>query len=175
MTRPGLRHPVLLASVAVSVLVLDQLTKTWAVRHLDDGHIIDLVGSLRLRLAFNTGAAFSSGTGFGPIIGIGAVVIVAVLVWTSRSVGSRLGMVAVGLVLGGALGNLTDRAFRQGEGFMGGAVVDWIDPQFWPIFNVADASIVVGGILLVFTVGLASGDEGDDHETTAPIADPSAD
>jgi signal peptidase II len=152
------------------VLLLDQVSKTWALHALDDGNIIELVGSLQLQLAFNTGAAFSSGTGFGPVIGVIAIAVVLVLIWTSRSVGSRLGTVAVGLVLGGALGNIADRAFRSGDGgFLGGAVVDWIDPQFWPIFNLADACVVVGGILLVFTVGLAP-----DKEEADPVSEPSS-
>jgi len=164
MPRPGLRHPALLLGVALSVLVLDQVTKHWAISDLADDHVIDVIWTIRFRLAFNTGAAFSSGTGFGKFIGLGAIAIVVVLLWTSRSVGSKVGTVAMGLVLGGAIGNLGDRLFRSGDGFMGGAVVDWIDPQFWPIFNVADAAIVVGGILLVLTVGLTS-----EEEEPAPV------
>ena len=59
-------------------------------------------------------------------------------------------MLSLGLVLGGALGNLVDRAFREGSGFLGGAVVDFIDLQWWPVFNVADTAVSVGGVLLVF-------------------------
>jgi len=54
-------------------------------------------------------------------------------------------------VLGGAIGNLVDRAFREGSGFLGGGVIDFIDPQWWPIFNVADMAVTIGGVLLVFT------------------------
>jgi len=60
-----------------------------------------------------------------------------------------LGQVAVGMVIGGALGNVADRLFR-GDGWLHGSVIDFIDPQWWPIFNVADIGVVVGGILLVF-------------------------
>ena len=152
----GARHPAIIGGVAVAVLVVDQLSKTWVVRHLSDGRTIDLVGSLRLNLAFNSGAAFSRGTGFGPLIGVLVIVVVVGLVWTGRSATSRLGAVAVGLVVGGALGNLSDRLLRAGPGgFLGGAVVDFIDLQWWPVFNVADSAVVVGGILLILTAGLA--------------------
>lgn len=146
---PG-RHPWLIAAVAVGVYALDQASKSWAVHRLSDGSTIDLVGSLRLNLAFNSGAAFSRGTGLGPAIGLLAIGVVIVLLWTSRSSASRLTSVAMGLVLGGAIGNLSDRLLREGPGgFLGGAVVDFIDLQWWPIFNVADMGVVVGGILLV--------------------------
>ena len=64
----------------------------------------------------------------------------------------HVGAVALGLVLGGAAGNLLDRLFREGSGFLGGGVVDFIDLQWWPIFNVADAAVTIGGLLLVFVV-----------------------
>jgi len=108
-----------------------------------------VVWTLRLMLTRNTGAAFSLGGGSGAIIGALALVVVGVLVWQGRTVGSRLGAVALGLVLGGALGNIADRAFRGDGGLFGGAVVDFIDFQWWPVFNVADMGVVIGGILLV--------------------------
>ena len=117
------RHLVLMGSVAVAVLAADQLSKSWAVERLSGGHTIDLIGSLRFNLAFNSGAAFSSGTGFGPVIAVLAILLVAALLWTGRSATSKLSAVAVGLIVGGALGNLTDRLLR-GEGpggFLGGA------------------------------------------------------
>ncbi|MDZ7734062.1 MAG: signal peptidase II [Acidimicrobiia bacterium] len=77
-----------------------------------------------------------------------ALVVVGALVWTGRSLSSRSGAVALGLVLGGALGNLADRAFR-GDGLLSGRVVDFIDLQWWPVFNVADMGVVVGAILLL--------------------------
>lgn len=152
------RHPSVIGAVALAVVLVDQLTKSWAVHRLSDGRTIDLVGSLRLNLTFNTGAAFSRGAGLGPVIGIAAVVVVVALVWTGRSATSRAGAVAVGLVVGGALGNLLDRAFRAGpDGLLGGAVVDFIDLQWWPVFNVADSAIVVGGLLLILTAGVSGG------------------
>lgn len=146
-------HLALVAGVALAVLVADQLSKWWAVENLDD-QIIDVVWTLRFNLTFNRGAAFSmgGGGGFGPLIGLLAVGVVGVLLYTGRQFGTKLGAVALGLVLGGAIGNLCDRAFR-GDGFMQGAVVDFIDVQFWPVWNVADMGVVIGGLLLAF-IGL---------------------
>jgi signal peptidase II len=141
----------LVLATAAIVVVLDQSTKTWAVNRLSAGRIIDLVGSLRLNLAFNQGAAFSVGDGWnlGPWIAVLALVVVSTLVFTGPTARSRVGAVAIGLVAGGALGNLLDRAFRAGSGFMGGRVVDWIDVQWWPVFNVADSAVCIGAVALV--------------------------
>jgi signal peptidase II len=138
----------LLAGVGAAVLAVDQLTKWWAVHSLSDGHTVDVVGSLRLRLAVNHGSAFSLAQGRGALISVLALVIVAVLVRSGRYATRAPSAVAIGLVVGGALGNLADRAFREGDGFMGGGVVDFIDLQWWPVFNVADSGVVVGALLL---------------------------
>jgi signal peptidase II len=144
----------LFAAVALSVLVVDQATKSWAVSALDDGQIIDVVGSLRFELAFNTGASFSlgSGRGIGPWVTVIAVGMVLALALGSTS-RTRAGAVAAGLIGGGAVGNLIDRAFRGDDGFLHGAVVDFINLQWWPVFNIADMGVVLGAILLVI-VGL---------------------
>jgi len=157
--RPPRRY-LLMALVGVSVLAVDQLTKTWALERLVEGPI-DLIGSLRLNLAFNTGTAFSmgSGKGLGPWISLLAIVVVVILALAGGTARTRLGAIAAGLVAGGALGNLGDRAFRGDDGFLHGAVVDFIDLQWWPIFNVADSAIVVGGILLVVVSMLTPVDE----------------
>jgi len=169
------RHPWLIAGVALAVYALDQASKSWAVHRLSDGSTIDLVGSLRFNLAFNSGAAFSRGTGFGPLIALLAIGIVVVLIWTSRSSTGRLTSVAMGLVLGGAIGNLSDRLLREGPGgFLGGAVVDFIDLQWWPIFNIADSAVVVGGILLVLSAGFGLGRGEDDEGVPADASDAGA-
>ena len=162
----GLRRYGLTAGVAVSVLILDQLTKWWALENLTTRNI-DLFWTLRLRLAFNTGAAFSLGDdqAFARFIPFVALLVVGIVMWQGRTIGSRLGAVALGLILGGAVGNLIDRAFRAGAGgLFSGAVVDFIDPQWFPIFNIADSGVVVGGFLLVF-VSLRA--PSDDVEPTA--------
>lgn len=139
-------------AVAALVVVADQLSKHWAVNALDGGRIIDVVGSLRFNLSFNDGIAFSQGGGLGPLVPILAIgVVAALLIAVGRST-SRWFTVAVGLVIGGALGNVVDRLFRN-RAWLRGAVVDFIDLQWWPVFNVADMAIVVGaGILLVATL-----------------------
>ncbi|MFM8389311.1 MAG: signal peptidase II [Actinomycetota bacterium] len=135
------------AAVALIVVVIDQLTKHWALNALDDGRIIDIVGSLRLNLAFNTGMAFAKGQGIGPVIAVVGVLVIAFLLVGLRR-DTAPGAVFVGLVAGGAAGNIIDRLFR-GDAWLHGAVVDFIDLQWWPIFNIADAGIVVGAASLV--------------------------
>jgi signal peptidase II len=139
--------------IAAAVVVLDQLTKHWALNALDDDHVIDVVGSLRFNLAFNKGMAFSSGDWLGPVIPFVAIgVAVVLLVSVKRTASTRWFIAAVGMVIGGSLGNVCDRLFRN-DGWFDGAVVDFIDVQWWPIFNVADIAIVVGGgILLLLTL-----------------------
>lgn len=138
----------LAAVIVVSLLVADQLTKNWALNRLDADRMIDVVWTLRFNLAFNTGMAFSRGPGMGPIIGVVSMIVVAVLIVSLRRSTSTLRTVASAAVIGGALGNIVDRLFR-GEGWMRGAVVDFIDLQWWPIFNIADIAIVLGGVALV--------------------------
>jgi len=130
------------------VYVADQLSKWWAVDTLDT-RTIDVVWTLRFRLALNHGAAFSLSQGRGALISLLALVVVGVLLRSGRHATRPLAAVALGLVLGGALGNLSDRAFREGEGFLGGGVVDFVDFQWWPIFNVADMGVVCGAVLLI--------------------------
>jgi signal peptidase II len=137
------------AAIVVVIVAVDQLTKTWALNTLGDGRVIDVVWTLRFNLAFNTGMAFSRGPGLGPVIGVLSLVIVVAVVMGLRRQRSWWRVVPGSAVVGGALGNIIDRLFRD-EGFMRGAVVDFIDFQWWPIFNVADMAIVTGGIALVY-------------------------
>lgn len=140
---------------ALGVVVADLLTKHWALGALSGGRTIDVVWTLRFNLHFNTGIAFSQLTGFGVIVGITAVIVaIALLVWSTRQP-STFVRLAIGLIVGGAIGNVLDRLFR-GAGWMRGAVVDFIDLQWFPIFNVADMGVSVGATLLVigaFVVG----------------------
>ena len=126
--------------------------------------IIHLFWTLQLNLTFNSGMAFGRGRGFGPIIAVVGVCLVAGLLLGTSRAPTKVAAVAGGLVLGGAISNLLDRFFREGSGFLGGRVVDFIDPQWYPVFNVADACVVIGGILLV-VVGVWS-------TPKHPIADP---
>jgi signal peptidase II len=141
-------------AVAVAVVIVDQLTKWWAVRTLDDRDI-DVFWTLRLHLSYNTGMAFSQGQNLGPLIGVVALVIVVVLLLSVRRTSSRLSEVVVGLIIGGAIGNIVDRLIREPYWLRGG-VVDFIDFQWFPIFNVADMAITIGGALLILTSYLGS-------------------
>lgn len=149
MAAPERRPTALPVLVAVGVLVIDQLTKHWAVNALADGRVIEIVWTLRFRLTFNTGMSFGMGEGLGPLVAPLAALVIVVLVWTVGRIPNLLGLISVGLIVGGAVGNLVDRAFRAGNGFLGGGVVDFVDLQWWPVFNVADMGIVVGAALLV--------------------------
>ena len=84
---------------------------------------------------------------------------------------SKFTPLAVGLIVGGAIGNLIDRAFRSDAGFLKGGVVDFVDLQWWPVFNIADAAIVVGGVMM-FWLGLKSAQEvPEDSDTSDSISD----
>ncbi len=144
----GSRRLVVVLAVAALVVAADQATKHWALNALDDG-AIDLVWTLRLRLTFNSGASFSIGAGRGGLIAAVGLVALAIVFRSVLRWEGRLAALGVGVAAGGALGNLVDRALRDGEGFLGGRVVDFVDLQWWPVFNVADVCIYVGAGLLV--------------------------
>ncbi len=134
--------------IAAGVVGLDQLTKHWAVNALADDDTIHVIWTLQLNLAFNSGMAFSRASGFGPVIAVVATVVIVWLLASLRTEASRLSTVGIGLVIGGAAGNLIDR-FARGQAWLRGSVVDFIDFQWFPIFNVADIAINVGAALLI--------------------------
>ena len=135
-------------TVAAVVVVIDQITKHWAVSTLDPDEVIHVFWTLQWNLSFNSGMAFSRGQGWGPIIGLLALLIVVFIVLSVRTNTSKVVAVAAGLVMGGAVGNLIDRVFR-GDGWLHGSVIDFIDFQWFPIFNVADICVNVGGALFI--------------------------
>ena len=142
--------------VGLVILLIDQLTKTWAKSAFGDEPPQEIIGSwLRFTYGENPGAAFSSFTGSGRIIALVAIGVIVFLLYLVGRSSHRGEVVALGLILGGALGNLSDRIFR-GEGILDGAVIDWIDWWFIPTFNVADAALNVGvALLLLSTLFLA--------------------
>jgi signal peptidase II len=157
------RLPLVLA-VAAAVATADQLTKWWAVTTLDD-RTIDLVWTLRLHLTLNFGSAFSLRWANGPIISLVVVIVVVLLLRSGAGAHSKVAAVGLGLVLGGAAGNLADRMFRAGDGFLGGGVVDFIDLQWWPVFNLADSAVVIGaGLLIISGVPATGGRPEPEHE-----------
>jgi len=170
--KPPLRVGARLIAAALGLFVvgIDQLTKSWALASLRDGPI-DLFWTLRLRLTFNTGAAFSLGSGFPWLFaGLGVVVLAALAVLVLRSDISRGPAAGLGLIAGGAVGNLVDRLLRDHDG----AVVDFVDLQWWPVFNVADASISVGVIVLLLTWRDTAGKPSADVPAAEPATETGA-
>lgn len=147
MRQQPLNHPRRVAlGIAATVVVVDQLTKWWALEALRDAPIQVIGEFFELSLTRNSGAAFNLLQGAGSILALLAVIVVVVIVFAVGSARDRLSTFALGLVLGGAVGNLLDRLFR-GEGLADGEVVDFLDFSFWPTFNIADAAITVGALL----------------------------
>ena len=175
----------LLAVIALVVYVLDQLTKIIAVANLTSGGESPRIlgGLIYFSLIRNPGAAFSMATGMTWVLAIIAVIVVVVIIRIAARLRSVWWAVSLGLILGGALGNLTDRIFRS-PGFFRGHVVDFVsvfgpNAEHFPIFNVADSAITVGGILLVVTAlqGIEFDGSRAPHKTKAErqVAGPVAD
>jgi len=139
--RGAVRRLVVTGAVAIAVVAADQATKSWAVHRLARGPI-HVVWKLDLELTYNSGGAFSFARGWAPVIAGVAVFVVLLLLGAARHVQSTPLALALGLVVGGALGNLTDRIVRSNRG----SVIDFVALHFWPTFNVADACIVVGAV-----------------------------
>lgn len=155
----------LLASAAV-VLAADLVSKVVVVATLQDAPVRLLGGLLTLTHARNPGAAFSIGTNATLLFTLVAIAVVAAVLRVVPRVRHAGWALALGLLLGGALGNLVDRVFRD-PGPLRGAVVDWIRVPYWPTFNLADCAIVVGGLLAALLsvrgVGLDGTRHDDDH------------
>ncbi len=139
----------MLVVIAVAVLALDLLTKVLAVALIDPRDPVRIIGdTVTLTLIRNPGAAFSMATGMTWLLTLVAVGVVIGVIRIGRTLRSPWWALGLGLVLGGALGNLIDRIFRS-PGPLQGHVVDFVSVGWWPVFNVADSSIVCGAVLLV--------------------------
>jgi signal peptidase II len=161
LSRP--RRQLIAVAIAGAVVAADQLSKAWALRHLAGGprHV---AWTFQLSLQYNTGIAFSQATGANTLVTVvAAVVIVGLGVVAWRSHGTFTALV-LGMVMGGALSNLADRVVRD----HGGAVIDFIDPRWFPVFNVADAAISVGVALLLIKSVLSGEREKDEPTSVAP-------
>ena len=132
------------------VWLIDVGTKTWALVYLEGKMPLKIMGTfLQLTLTKNAGAAFSVATGGTVFLTtFGFLVVLFIGFWAIR-ITSRPWAWALGLVLGGTLGNLTDRTFRGSGGAFHGAVIDWISLPHWPIFNIADSAIVIAAVIAV--------------------------
>jgi signal peptidase II len=152
-----------LYGTAAAVLALDQLLKHLVVSNLAGRPPVDLVGDfVQLRYTTNSGGAFSLLTGAPLFFGVMAIVIVAGILYASRRTEPLSMLAALGLILGGALGNLADRLFR-GQELLRGEVVDFVKVGIWPVFNLADSCVVVGGVLLALFLSRAE----TDHDEAA--------
>jgi signal peptidase II len=162
------RRIAVLACVAAFVLAADITTKAIVVAHLRPDQPVHLLGNiLELWLTRNPGAAFSVGTGETAVFTIIAFGVIVYIARTARKLYSTGWAIALGLLLGGAAGNLGDRIFRA-PGLFRGDVVDWIGvvPRYYPIFNLADSAIVCGGVLMIILAMRGyhlDGTRGDGH------------
>jgi signal peptidase II len=139
----------LLLSVAAVVLALDLVTKVLAVKMLTPGRPVSIIGdTVTWTLVRNSGAAFSMATGYTWLLTVIATGVVAGIFWMGRRLVSPWWALGLGMILGGAMGNLVDRFFRS-PAPLRGHVVDFLSIGWWPVFNVADPSVVGGAILLV--------------------------
>jgi signal peptidase II len=163
------RRTALLVLVALAVLALDVATKVLVVAELEGRRTLELLGGqLLIRVSRNPGAAFSFAEGATVLFTAIAVTVVVVILRVARRLGSAGWATSLGLLLGGASGNLVDRLLRS-PGPGRGAVVDFIDFQVWPSFNVADSAIVTGGLLAVLLS--LRGVELDGTRANAPRSD----
>lgn len=143
-------------AIALAVVSLDQITKHWALGRLSGGRVIEVFWTLQFSLGRNSGMAFSRAQGFGVVIGVVASVASVVLATLVRRAPTPVWGAAMSLILGGAVGNLCDRAFRDG-GLLRGHVIDFVDFQWFPSFNIADAAITVGAAVAVGSMLLQRG------------------
>jgi signal peptidase II len=150
-----------LYGIAALVYAIDRVTKVLVEANLQDRPPVELIpGVLELRFTTNPGGAFGIFGDLSWLFVLISVVVVGAIVFASRNLPTTISAVGLGLVLGGAIGNLTDRLLRGPA--LGGEVVDFIDLQVWPVFNLADTGVVVGAALL-----LLSGLRRDRREATA--------
>ena len=104
-----------------------------------------------MRLVRNTGVAFSQGRDLGPVVALAVILVIVFLIRMAANLGDPIARTAAGGVIGGAIGNLIDRIVRSDVGPFDGAVVDFVDLGWWPVFNLADAAIVVGGVVILWS------------------------
>ncbi|MBO1755267.1 signal peptidase II [Allobranchiibius sp. CTAmp26] len=161
----------LLGSVALLGYLLDQGTKAWASGSLDPARPRELLGPvLKLHLTRNAGAAFSMATNATWVLTIIAIIVIVATVFAARRIGSRAWAVALGLLLAGAFGNLTDRFVRAPQGGQG-HVVDFLELPHWPIFNVADMCVVSAAALIALLAIRGIGIDGRRAGTPDDAAD----
>ena len=138
-----------LLSVAWLIWILDLATKAWAVAQLSHRDSVKILGSFfQLTFVRNSGAAFSFATSATLLLSLFGILVLIGIIYIAPQITSRGWSVVLGLVMGGVLGNLMDRIFRD-PGFLRGHVIDWMQLPHWPIFNVADSAIVIAAALSI--------------------------
>jgi signal peptidase II len=161
------RHLWLFAAIAATAYALDVVTKVLAVEYLRGEPRIPLVGDvLSLYLTYNSGAAFSFLTGYTEVLTVVAVAATVVVLWVARRLGSTGWAIALGFLLGGVLGNLTDRLLRE-PGFMRGHVVDFFMLPNFPVFNVADICINIAAATIILQALRGINVDGSRHEDSS--------
>jgi signal peptidase II len=161
---PASRCRLLFALVAVAAYAVDLGTKLLAIAHLTPDDPVDVIGGLlRLELVRNPGAAFSTGTSYTLILTVIALVAAGLVIRFGRRLGDPTWAVALGLLLGGVCGNLTDRLFRE-PAFLRGHVVDFLELPHWPVFNVADMLIDAAVVLIIIQTWRGIGITGVRHK-----------
>ena len=154
--------------IAWAIWLTDFATKSWALANLDSRNPIKIIGSfLQLTLVKNSGAAFSLAEGATVLFSIFACLVVGTIAYFAQKITSKGWSVVLGLALGGIIGNLSDRIFRE-PGFFTGHVIDWIELPNWPVFNIADTAIVIAAaIAVVLSIKDISPIAGSDEEREA--------
>lgn len=169
------RHLAVLGMCALTAYGLDQATKAWAIHSLNEDEPKELIGTLlKLQLTHNPGAAFSFATNATWVLTLIAIAVIIAVLVTARKLRSLGWACAMGLVVGGALGNLTDR-FVRAPGGGRGEVVDFLELPHWPIFNIADCSICTAAALVVFLTMRGIGLDGRRADNDQSKNDPAED
>lgn len=151
---------VLAASIGAAVVAIDWVTKRHAARNYRSDPQPVIPGVLTFTFTENPGSAFSLFQGAGPLLGVAAIVAVVVVALALRRPRPVLEVIAFGLIMGGAVGNLVDRV-RRGPGLLDGRVIDWIQLPRFPVFNLADSAITVAvALLLISSWRLSRSSEG---------------
>ena len=138
-----------LLGVALLIWLADLATKIWAVDYLSNRGPVKVIGSLfQLTFVRNSGAAFSFAEGATLFLSLFGIAVLIAIAYYAPALTSKGWAIVLGLVMGGVLGNLTDRIFRE-PGLLRGHVIDWLQLPNWPIFNIADTAIVVAAFISV--------------------------
>lgn len=162
------RRIAVLVGTAITLIVADLATKTWIVRDYADGHTTTVIPHvLGIEQTRNAGAAFGIATGATLLFSVVALAVIGLIARLAPRLRSTSWALSLGLLLGGAVGNLGDRVFRS-PGVFRGHVVDWIYLHHWPVFNLADSGIVVGGIIAVLLASRGLRPDGTRESTGRP-------